>query len=115
MNCLVCKKEGVWVFGVCHNCLCSNTKHTESNNLTVEKINEEMEKIPKAKRPIVHFTNIVPQIFTGTMVDKLLNCSEDEKGFLIPIKLKHKMYQYEASLGALPFRLFEEREIKKEP
>jgi hypothetical protein len=61
--------------------------------LTIEKLEEAIRRLPR--KIVIRFSGIIPEdkIFHGEMIDKILKCDWDEKGFLVPLKYKEALYK----------------------
>ncbi len=59
--------------------------------LTSDKLMEMFNKMPP--KTVIRFSSYLPDngIFHGEMVNKILNCKQWEKGFLVPIKYREEL------------------------
>lgn len=67
-----------------------------TEKISLEIIQEAIRSLKdKPKTVIIFFTNLYGHYgFMGDFVDKVLNCSEDEKGFLIDISMRKYFENY---------------------
>lgn len=84
---------------------------SNESSLTLDKLNEIIKTIEKIKTPVIYFTTFIPDdcIYKGYMIDRLLNCSKYEEGYLMHPRHKEILINYNQGL---PFggTLFIERE-----
>lgn len=67
-------------------------------NVSAVKIDDLMkvvERVKLAKRIVIFFVPCTTgQVLFGEMIDRLLDCRENEKGFLVPEVYRHYLAEY---------------------
>ena len=56
-------------------------------NLTLDTIKmaqRKIEETPSGKMPVIYFSPIFTNVLEGELVDKILRCDKNEKGFFVP-------------------------------
>lgn len=69
---------------------------TDTSTLRIEDLMAMYEQVKNMKRIVIFFSPyITDQILFGEMIDRLLDCDEGEKGYLVPEAYRHYLDEYQ--------------------